>query len=277
MLIYSLIFFSLSQHLNIPLDHMCSSTIFLDYTVQMCCATLYLMRFLWMGMWNSSVVQTLKIMLNEHLLSMTSSVLYALTMYHGLASLINRNSFITVLKAGNPNIQVPPDLAPGESPLQDCFPAMSSHGWESFGLSSSYYEDPNSIPVAPPSWLHLTWLPRKDLQILSHWWLGIQHMNLGETDMQSTVLHISLHPWANVLKRHLVRNYIAGSNNTYIACYLWTLINCFPKVAHKSMVAPQHFHSVYGQPFTLFIAQFLNMLLSNRQIMASYSIKKKKI
>ena len=46
-------------------------------------------------------------------------------------------------------------------------------------LSELGYKGTNTIHGAPPSWSHH--LPRPHLQIPSHWELGRQHMNLGET------------------------------------------------------------------------------------------------
>lgn len=72
----------------------------------------------------------------------------AITKYHRLGGLNNRHVFLAVLEAGKPEMKMPADLLPGESPLPglqtatfSLYPGMA--GKRNHCVSSSSHKDTN--------------------------------------------------------------------------------------------------------------------------------------
>ena len=89
----------------------------------------------------------------------------AITEYHRLCGLNNRNLFFIVLEVGKSKIKVPADSVPGENPLpglQMAIFSLSSHDQERSSLSCLFFirrliafvrvppSCPNYLPKAPP-------------------------------------------------------------------------------------------------------------------------------
>ena len=112
----------------------------------------------------------------------------AIAKYHKLSVLNNRNLFITVLEAGvwNQGTRIIGFWWELTSWLADChLLAVFLQGREraSKYLGVSSYKGTNPIMRVPPPWPILTLITfqRPHVQLLLHWRLGLQHMNLRET------------------------------------------------------------------------------------------------
>ena len=102
----------------------------------------------------------------------------AITDYHRLNGLNNRNLLLTSVPAGKLWWEL-------SSWLVNCgLLTVSSHRWETASsLVSLLTKALTHQTRALPSWprLILVNFQRPPLHILSHWWLGLQYMDLGET------------------------------------------------------------------------------------------------